>query len=42
LTSLFDDLARVFLVVAIVLGQPFLGVKESYSDLVKVRIGRVH
>src|SRR6266700_2037706 len=42
LTSLFDDLARVFLVVAIVLGQSFLGVTGSLSDLVKVRIGRVH
>src|SRR6266852_7913948 len=42
LTSLLDDLARVFLVMAIVLGQPFLWVKDSYSDLVKVRIGRMH
>jgi hypothetical protein len=39
---LFGDLARVFLEVAIVLGQPFLGVKDSYSDFVKVRIGRMH
>lgn len=42
LTSLFDNLARVFLIVAIVLGQTFLGVAVSLSDLVEVWIRRVN
>jgi hypothetical protein len=42
LTRLFDDPPSVFVELAIVLGQPFLWAKDSYADLVQVRIGRVH
>jgi hypothetical protein len=42
LTSRFDDLARVFLDVAIVLSQPFLRVKDGYSDLIEVLIRWMH
>src|SRR5262245_16014094 len=42
LTGLFDDLARVLLVLTVVLCQTRLGVKDGHSDLVEVRIGRMH
>lgn len=42
LTSFFNDLARVFLVFVIVLGQSIFWITRCYPNLVKVRIRRVH
>src|SRR5437588_609562 len=42
LTSLFDNPAREFGVNPVVLGQSLFRLFDGYSDLVKVRIGRVN
>src|SRR5439155_26833874 len=42
LARVFDDPARGFVVLAIMLGQPFLGAQDGDADLVDVGIGRMH